>query len=189
MWNVWTGDLVRLRTFEPRDVEVSRAWDEDSEAARLGYYIPFPRGEEAQREWITNVGHRDPSSGNFVWVIETLDGAPIGSINVHGADQRHGTFEYGITIAREFWGKGYAADALRIVLAYYFRELRYAKCDAVVYAYNPRSQAFHKKFGFTLEGQIRSYRYTGGRRHDVFWYGMTAEEFDEKYPERPERAV
>lgn len=83
---------------------------------------------------------------------------------------------------RPFWGNGYGREAVTILLRYYFRELRYQKVVALVYAFNERSANFHQKLGFQLEGQLRRMVYTNGRYYDSLYFGMTAEEFDQIDP-------
>jgi len=57
----------------------------------------------------------------------------------HGCDPRHGTFGYGISIAAAHRRKGYAAEAIAIVLRYYFEELRYQKVSVQIYSFNEPS--------------------------------------------------
>lgn len=173
----WTGKLVRVRAIEQRDWETFHAFDQDSEAQRAGWQIQLPRSEEGSRRWAEGQSTRVPEGDSIQLAIETLDGQLVGSLNVHGTDRKNGTFEYGVGLGRQFWGKGYASEALRIVLRHYFDELRYQKVNATVYAFNEPSLALHRKLGFVEEGRIRRNYYTDGEYHDEVLFGMTAEEF------------
>lgn len=176
--SLWEGRLVRLRAIEADDWSAFQQIALDSDAARLGYQVPFPQDAQAALKWAEYQSHATDGSDNFRWAIETLDDSMlIGSINTHGCDSRNGAFAYGIGIAREHWGHGYASDAVAIPFRYYFHELRYEKANATVYGFNEPSQRLHEKLGFTLEGRIRSNIYAAGERHDELWYGMTAAEF------------
>ncbi|MEX2081228.1 MAG: GNAT family protein [Dehalococcoidia bacterium] len=172
----WAGALVRLRAVEPADWEHFRRWDEDTESARFGYFVHMPVSEKTNQQFAEDVS-RDSQDHNRRWIIETLAGEPAGSLNVHGAEPRNGTFEYGLTVAREHWGKGFGAEAITIVLRYYFDELRYQKVLSVVYSFNERSQRLHQKLGFVEEGRLRRAHYSNGELHDSILYGMLAEEF------------
>lgn len=172
----WSGKLIRLRAVEPGDWEYFRRWDHDTEAARLGYRIHMPVSEHANREFAEQAS-KDSQDHNRRFMIETLAGEPVGSLNVHGTDPRDGTFEYGISLAREHWGKGYGREAILLVLRYYFDELRYQKALALVYSYNATSLAMHRKLGFVEEGRLRRAKYTNGEFHDSLLLGMLAEEF------------
>ncbi len=175
--NVFAGQLVRLRGIEPEDWETFHTWDADSEAARTGYWIPFPGSKERQRQWAAKLATQDGTDDLFFFVIETLAGEIVGSISTHECDRRHGTFTYGVVIAREHQRNGYASEAIRLLLGYFFRELRYQKVTARVYSFNEASLALHERLGFVREGCLRRMRYTNGRYFDEVIFGMTAEEF------------
>jgi RimJ/RimL family protein N-acetyltransferase len=180
--NLWTGDLVKLRRIEPEDWEHFYRWNQDTDAERLGYFVPPPQSKEAVRKWAENESTVRPEGDDIRFVIETLDRVLVGSLNTHHADTRNGTFEYGISLGREHWGQGYAADAIRVLLRFMFRERRYQKANAYVYAFNERSLALHRKLQFVEEGRIRRNHYADGAYHDLVWFGMTREEFEGQKP-------
>ena len=61
-------------------------------------------------------------------------------------------------------------------------ELGYAKVNVGVYDFNEHSHAMHERLGFVQEGNLRSVVFTGGRRWDEVLYGMTADEFADRWP-------
>lgn len=177
----WQGERVRLRGVEPDDWRLFQALDRDTGIQRDGYWVTFPRSDERARQWALETSLAKPEGDNYRWVIEAINGMPAGSLNTHGCDTRNGTFEFGITIAREHWGNGYAPDAIRLLLRYFFGERRYQKANSFVYEFNRRSLAMHRKFGFKDEGRIRRSIVTNGQHFDTLILGMTAEEFSERY--------
>jgi RimJ/RimL family protein N-acetyltransferase len=183
--NVWQGDLVRLRAVEPEDWEALFEWDADTEIARLSFEIPFPASREATKKWAAEQAVRETKDDSFRWVIEGLDGEFLGMIETHFCKRRHGTFQFGIGVRREHWRKGYASEAIRLILAYYFRELRYQKVNAHVYSFNEASLQLHRKLGFREEGRLRRVVFADGCYHDEVIFGMTAEEFQQS--QEPQR--
>jgi RimJ/RimL family protein N-acetyltransferase len=179
------ANLVRLRGVEPEDWETFHAWNADTEAAHASYSIPFPVSREWQIEWATTLARQDGADDRFVFVIETLAGNPIGSINSHACDRRNGTFSYGVFIAAEHRRHGYARDAIQLLLGYYFRELRYQKATVHIYDFNEASLALHVRLGFVPEGRLCRMIYTEGRFHDEILLGMTTEEFDARFGHAP----
>lgn len=175
--NIFEGRLVRLRGIEPEDWETLHAWNQDLEASRTGYWVHFPGSKERQRQWALQRSQQDGADDDYFFVIETLAGEIVGSLNTTQCDRRNGTFTYGIYIARAYWRRGYASEAIRLVLRYFFRELRYQKVTTRVYSFNTPSLALHDRLGFVREGVMRRMRYTGGQYHDEVIFGMTAEEF------------
>ena len=50
-----------------------------------------------------------------------------------------------------------------------------------IYEFNERSIKLHESLGFKQEGRLRRMVYTNGKFYDEIHFGMTAEEFLEKY--------
>ena len=182
--SIWEGRLVRIRGIEPSDWEAFHEWDQDTEAARASWRIWPPRSQEGTRRFATNTALNGPEDDNYRFGIETLAGDFVGTINTQRCDQHNGTFSYGLAIAAEHQRKGYASEAILLVLRYYFRELRYQKATAYVYSFNDASIALHERLGFTLEGRLRRMHYTNGQFYDELYFGMTAEECEERLKER-----
>ena len=177
--SIWQGKRVRLRAIEPADWAVYFAWNQDDDQARGVSNIPFPQSQEAVRQWAEHEATRKPEGDAFRFVIENEHGEMVGDLTTHHCDPRVGCFSYGITIRREHRRNGYAAEAIALVLRYYFQELRYQKATVSVYSlkFNEASARLHEKLGFQLEGRIRRTVFTKGEHFDELVYGITAEEF------------
>lgn len=175
---VWAGEKVRLRPVLPTDWEQFHKNDFDSENARLCDELHFPRAEEGTQAWAERQSVNGLNGDNIFMAIETLDGILVGSINTNSCNPRCGNFKYGVSIFREHWRNGYASDAIKILLRYYFGELRYCKVNAHVYAFNDGSAALHKHLGFIQEGKIRNMIFTNGQHYDEYIYGLTKNEFE-----------
>ncbi len=183
--NLWRGDLVRLRAAEPEDWE--RYWkDQDTDAQRSGWLVPFPRSADGAKKWASEQANQSHDGERIFLAIEALDtGKLVGSLSLHGMDARNGAFEYGLGVFREYWGRGYGPDAIRVILRYMFTERRFEKVNATVYAFNDKSLAMHRKLGFVEEGVIRSNIFMNGQRYDEHWFGMTKGEFFARYGRPP----
>ncbi len=175
--NLWQGQHVRLRAVESRDWEAFHANDADSDAARPSYLVSLPRSEAATKAWAESES-KQPMGDAMRFAIETLDGVLVGTINTHNCNPRNGTFSYGIAIFRVHWRKGYAREAIRLVLGYYFHELRYQKVTTTVYDFNESSLKLHASMGFVQEGRLRRMGFTEGKYFDEIVVGMTREEFE-----------
>lgn len=149
--NFWIGEKVRLRAVELKDIDefFKAGFDSDTDLDRFCDEIHFPQSKEKMKERLEKAINSDNSNDEFWWIIENMEGHPVGNINTFSCNRRVGTFRYGLGLEKEHWGKGYAKEAIKIVLRYYFRELRYQKVNA----------------------------YTNGEFFDEIYYGMTAEEF------------
>jgi len=120
MTNIWQGKLVRLRALEPEDWKAFFDWDQDTDMARYTYWLPFPGSQEAAKKWTAEQALDRGKTHEYKWVIENLREEFVGMLNTHTCDPRVGTFQYGVAVKREHWRKGYASEAIRIVLGYFF---------------------------------------------------------------------
>ncbi|MBN1967368.1 MAG: GNAT family N-acetyltransferase [Anaerolineae bacterium] len=181
MNNLFQGHLVRLRAVEAEDWQTHYAWDRaETESARIVDEVWFPPSRRRAQAWAERQATGEGNQGdNYFFQIErSADEMHVGIINTHGCDRRSGTFYYGLSIAPAYRRQGYASEAIRLVLRFYFHERRYQKANAEVYAFNAGSIRLHEKLGFTLEGRLRRMVFTQGAFHDALVYGMTREEFE-----------
>ena len=121
--NSWEGDCVRLRAPRIDDWETYDSDGADSESARRNWEIPFPRSPEGTRKWLENLIAAPASGDNRFLAIETLVGEIVGSISSSECHRTNGTFRFGLGIFRAQRRKGYARDAIRVLLRYFFDEL------------------------------------------------------------------
>jgi RimJ/RimL family protein N-acetyltransferase len=182
--NIWQGRLVRLRAVEPGDWQAHWEWNLDSDAARHAYSVPFPSSREQVRQWAERESLDGPQRDAFRFQIETLDGALAGTLNTHGCDPRHGTFGYGLAIRPEHQRRGYAAEAIDLLLRFYFTELRYQKATVSVYSFNEPSIRLHQRLGFQQEGRVRRRIYTRGQFWDEIIFGITDDEWAARHGDR-----
>ena len=108
---------------------------------------------------------RDPAQPS-VLVFRRGEGAPalIGSIGFSPRDD--GETEFGYWIARDHWGRGYATEAGRAIIACARHSLRLRKLNAGHFLDNPASGRVLEKLGFRPTGSI-VLRHSAGRVEDV----------------------
>ena len=175
----WQGEQVRLRPLRIEDAEQSFVNSLDSPSRQLLQLgVELPTSVEILRSSLEKyVGCKD-ADGVIVFVIENHEGVNVGGISLHSRDQKNGTFSFGIVIDREHRGRGYAEDAVRILLRYGFWERRYQKCNSACVHTNEASIRLHNKLGFVEEGRRRRQVFFNGEYHDDVLFGLTREEFD-----------
>lgn len=178
---MWQGPRVRLRAFVAEDGDLYHAWNVDDEQARNLDQIHFPQSAATARQWAEREATRERDGDNFRFVIENEHGEVVGDLSTHDCDPRVGAFSYGISIRPDQRGKGYAREAIPLMLRYYFQEKRYQKATVTIFSFNEPSVRLHEWLGFQLEGRIRRMTYTAGAHHDALIYGLTAEEFAERF--------
>ncbi len=167
---------MRLRAVEPEDGPLLARLSEQEE--RLGDALNPPRSAEGWTAFAREKAAADPTADTYQLVIESrADGTAVGGISVHRADARSGLFEYGITVGTEHRRRGYASEAVRLVLRHQFEERRHQKATARVFAHNEPSLTLQRQLGFTEEGRLRRHLFVAGEYRDVVLFAMFAEEF------------
>jgi len=181
--NVWQGDKIRLRAVELSDVDNYFCKKEfyDSEDERKGDKLILPRSRELMVDRVTSLAKQDPYGDECFLIIEDLEGNPVGNINTHSVSVTDGVFSYGLGVKKCYTNNGYATEAIKILLQFYFMERGFHKVEVEVFAFNEASIALHEKFGFVLEGTLRENHYTMGKWHDALCYGLLKDEFMDKY--------
>lgn len=173
-----SGDLVRLTSEEPETLaRLESQWSSDSEYSRLLSWDPALRfsAKNAQK-WIEKQCEHDDC---FTFSIRTLvDDRIIGGIGLDGVRWTHGDTFVGIGLGdREYWGKGYGTDAMKIILRFAFTELNLRRVTLDVFEYNQRGVRSYEKAGFKHEGRQREVIQRDGRRWDLLFMGILRDDW------------
>jgi RimJ/RimL family protein N-acetyltransferase len=175
----WQGEKVRLRPLRPEDAQqffINSLDSPSRQVLQLGIELPTTT-ELLKASLEKHLGCKDVD-GLILFVIENLEGANVGGLSFHSRDPKNGIFSFGIGIDRWQRRKGYAEDAVRILLRYAFWERRYQKCNSACVHTNEASIRLHHKLGFVQEGRRRRNLFFNGQYHDDILFGLTREEFD-----------
>ena len=168
-----------MRGIELEDLDFFYNWNLETETQRNIAWIWFPTSRANIMEWLKKESVHKGENDEYCFVIEDLSGKPVGTINSNMVNKTDGTFRYGLGIIESERKKGYASEAIKIFINYFFNELRYHKVNAGVYEFNTSSKVLHEKLGFQKEGQLREVKFTDGKYWDMIIYGMTKKEFNE----------
>ena len=83
----------------------------------------------------------------------------------------------GYAVAADYWGKGYATEAVRIILKFAFERLELHRVTAAIGPDNDASLAVVKKLGFLAEGRLRDHVFTNGAWRDSLLYSILSDDF------------
>ena len=99
------------------------------------------------------------------------EGRVIGTCDLSEIDEHHRRAEVGFMVAREYWGKGYAFEAVQTVIEYAVKSTSIERFSARTHAGNQRSAVLLRRLGFELEGTLRGYVKRDGVRRDCWFFG------------------
>jgi RimJ/RimL family protein N-acetyltransferase len=177
----WENYGVRLRPVRFEDWKKYYDNLSDSDGMFLLYNeIELPYDEEnaklSWREWVGNGVDKDD---RIKFAIDTIIGINVGRANIHGIDERNGTFGIGIQINDGYRGKSYGTSAMKIMLDYAFNERRLHKFQTFIIEGNIASEKMLTKLGCVKEGVIRDAVFHKGKYWNQIHYGLLAEEYNQ----------
>ena len=146
-----TGEVLELRPMSTAYVSKRYvAWLNDPQVNQY-LEIRFERATLAgSRIYIKNVLK---DSSMYFFAIVAHDGMHIGNIKLGPIDRHHKVASIGLIIGdKDYWGKGYASEAMQLIEKFAFEELKLHKLTAGAYVNNVGSIRLFQKRGFFQEG-------------------------------------
>jgi UDP-4-amino-4,6-dideoxy-N-acetyl-beta-L-altrosamine N-acetyltransferase len=165
--------MKHLRPVTEADCETLHRWRTLPEVAAY-MYSDHEISLEEHRRWFAGL-LADPDRD---YRIIQVDGEDVGLVYLFGMDRHHGRISWGFyLVSPSVRGKGVGSWVEFTVLDEVFgpRGLRKLCCE--VLAFNEAVVGMHQRFGFTVEGTLRSHIHKGGEHHDVVVLGMLAEDW------------
>ena len=143
------GRKVRLRSKRLDDAWKDYNCQTDIELTRLDAVSPLTATfNEYLSDYITVL--RSSSSTRHQFAVETMKGEHIGNCTYYDVDETKGEAQLGIMIgARDYWDKGYGADAVSTLVDYIFCQTNLNRIHLKTLDWNIRAQTCFKKCGFT----------------------------------------
>jgi RimJ/RimL family protein N-acetyltransferase len=166
------GERLYLREVRPSDVnEDYHRWMNDPEVTRYLESRFYPNSMEKLREYVAGkLGDRD---NVFLAIVLKESDQHIGNIKLGPINWIHRFGDVGILIGeKDCWGKGYATEAIRLVVDYAFQTLNLHKLTAGAYDANQGSVRAFLKAEFTQEGVRKNQFYCSGRYVDGILLGI-----------------
>ncbi len=171
-------ERLTIRAPAQSDLDDLVARRNDPEVARLqDWKVPYTRemGETLLREAVEAGGPTDEE-----WWMATItlpDGSIVGDLVVHLTwDGR--SAEVGYALAREYWGRGYATEALTAFVDYLFDTLAVTRVWAMLDPANVASARLLERTGFLFEGRTKQSYWKDGEVSDDLIYGMVRSDRD-----------
>ncbi|WP_025026322.1 GNAT family N-acetyltransferase [Caldalkalibacillus mannanilyticus] len=103
-------------------------------------------------------------------IIEKESNRVIGSCGYNTIDFENEKTEIGYDLAKSYWGKGFAAEALSALINQAFHSLQLNRVEAKVEPENVDSIKLLSKLNFTFEGTLRQYEKSKGNFIDLCMY-------------------
>ncbi len=136
----------------------------------------FPSTVDTLKDYIGR--YNNNKNGMLLGIFSKKTPKHIGNITLHQIDwkDRHG--EIGIIMGdKKSGGKGYATEAIKLIVKHAFKNLNLHKLYAGVIEGNEASERVFEKIGFKLEGKLRKHFYLNGKYLDCYRMGFLKSEY------------
>jgi RimJ/RimL family protein N-acetyltransferase len=169
------GQRVILRPMQQEDIARQHQFNQDLEL--YGLDSAYPRvspWEKAQAFYET----RTKFDENIAPFAIEADGKYIGYCSLMQLQNRYGNLELGIMIGdREYWGRGYGREVIKLLLAYGFHYLGARRIALTTHAKNERAIRSYLACGFVEEGRPRQVVWIEGEYTDLVDMSILREEW------------
>lgn len=149
-----------LRRYRIEDAEqMYNSWATDPEVSRFLSWKPHQNIEETRAiicEWVKSY----ELLSTYHWVLELkAEKEIIGALMIIDHNDIHQSGEVGYCFSSKYWNKGYATEALRMVLKYLLEEVGFNRLEARYDTKNTASGKVMQKSGMHHEGILRQVKY------------------------------
>jgi RimJ/RimL family protein N-acetyltransferase len=161
--------IVRLA--EHDDLDALFAMHSDAEITRYIPHMYWPTRAAAETWFARLLERREKQSAVQCVIVKraTDDDAEtvIGTAMLFNFEVASGLAEIGYLLGREYWGKGYAVEAMKAFIDFSFATLDLRRLEATVDVRNAASNTLLQRLGFTLEGVLRERWLAAGELQDI----------------------
>lgn len=182
---------LQLRAFREEDAATFAAYRSDPDVARYQDWDPPVTLEQARRFTRAMAAARPGTPGEWyqIALARKADGAVVGDCAFHIYSEDRLQAEIGYTLARAYQGQGYAAEAVRRLLAYLFDEMGLHRVRATCDVDNLPSVRLLERLGLRREAHFRENIWFKGQWGSEYVYALLRQEWASDPPHRPGEAA
>jgi [ribosomal protein S5]-alanine N-acetyltransferase len=167
---VLQASRLTLRDFQSADLEAVHAYAEDERVVTHQEW--GPNSLEQTRSFVENCV-AEPSLStrrSFNLAVVLADGRLIGGC-LAAVDAESYAAEIGYSFHLNYWGQGYASEAVQCLMQFLWRDLGLRRVSAYCRPENAASIALLQRAGFKLEGHLREHKLIRGQYRDSLVWG------------------
>ena len=178
---MYYGEKVKLRAHKKEDIYKIHEFLNDAELKNIyDTVIAFPMTlEQVENEYNEDTVEKD---GKYSFAIEHIETKKyIGSCIITEVNFISRVAKVGIIIGdREFLGKGFGTDAMKVLIKFIFEQMNMNKVKLELFSHNIRALKSYEKCGFKVEGVLREEGYKNGQYRDLVLMGILRKEWEDK---------
>lgn len=180
------GRLVQLKAVNKQNIPMYVKWLNDFDVRRyLAVDAAYPMTLAEEEGWFEASAKQENQKPFAIHELE--NDQLIGNVGLHNINGKNQSAIIGIFIGnKDYWGKGYGTEAMRLCLYIAFQELNLNRVELGVFDFNTRGIKSYKKLGFVEEGRKRKAIYRDGEFHDEIVMSILREEYLKFYQKEDE---
>jgi len=166
------GETIDLVAGNSKWAQLSCKWQNDPKVRRYARNM-WPHTIEDVKKWFEPSPDRHTREFVVFTIYHKRDKRPIGTVGLGRINWVSRNANIFATIGEpEYWGKGIAVEANKLLIKYGFTELNLHKIYAGVFTPNKRSLRAAEKLGFEKEAILKEEMYVDGEYHDVHKFAL-----------------
>lgn len=150
--NIETQRLA-LRAYTAEDAANLSRLAGDFDVAKMTSSVPHPYPQLSAEGYIMLTEAARPLGKDMPFAIALPGQGLIGAAGFHARGE--GAWEFGYWIGKPFWGKGFATEAARALLAWWDESMKVSCLSAGRFIDNPASGRVLEKVGFKPNGEVK----------------------------------
>ena len=172
-----TTERLVLRKMLPKDAEDMYEYAQEPLTTRFLLWDPHVSIKFTQ-SYLKFIQTQYAASSFFDWAVTLADGGKmIGTCGFASIDTDNDAGEIGYVINPEYWGRGYATEALSRMLSFGFGVLGMHRIYVRIMSGNIASERVAKKCGMRHEATFYSSLFVKGEYRTIKYYAILREEF------------
>lgn len=170
-----TGNSIHLRALEPEDLDFLFAIENDADFWEVSS-TQKPYSKHILQQYLANA-HQDVYQAKQLRLVITHNktGTPVGFIDLFDFNPQHKRAGIGILVLQNEQQKGFASEALELLIGYGFNTLCLHQLYANITTDNKRSIKLFKKHNFNEIGIKKDWILTHGKYKDEALYQLLNE--------------
>ncbi|MBW5470393.1 GNAT family N-acetyltransferase [Brevibacillus formosus] len=174
---LFQSERIYLRKMTGEDVDVYHTWRNDVEVMRTTNPSMDVYTWDDTNGFVNQVILQGSSSKSYM-IVDSQTNRPIGITSLIQIDLKNRNAECIIDIGeKEYWGKGYGREALKLLLDYAFLEMNLHRVSLRVFSFNEKAIRLYERLGFKQEGISRQFLFREGKWHDIVHMGILQQEY------------
>ncbi len=169
---MFEGKKIKIRAYNEKDTRI--IWELISEKGirdTLSVDAIFPYSFESEKNFVNAAMNYSGELFNFV--IEDLETQVIiGACGINAMNRKNSVATIGIWLGKEYHGKGFASDTLRVLCSFIFDELNINKINLNYFEFNNAGKKCYESVGFVQEGIHRKEIFRYGKYYDKISMGL-----------------